>query len=178
MRKSNELRKFLSTFNRTDDEDPLKKFRFLIEISGFARGGWQKMSGLKAVVNKVEYREGGDNATKRKSPGLVDFSDVVLSRGQILAAGKGDRDILTWFTQVFDIAAKKPKASKVFRRTIDIIQQDRELNEVRRWRLKEAWPCEWEPTGDFDGEASADNIESITICHEGYQLVSSARAAL
>lgn len=165
------LKGFLATFGRTDQEDPLKVFRFHVEIDGFARFGFQKVSGLQAQTEKVEYREGGSNTTVQKSPGLTKYPDITLERGQILAAGAGDNDILTWYRQVFDVSAKKANSSAAFRRDIDLVQFDKEGTEVKRWRVYEAWPSDFTPMGDLDGQSSNDSIEKMVIAHEGFDLV-------
>jgi phage tail-like protein len=169
-------RGFLRTFNRTDDEDPMKVFRYQIEIENFSRFGFSKMTGLKATTAKTNYREGGKNTTPTKSPGLTDFADITFSRGQILQAGLGDPDILNWYTQVFNISAKKGGSSKTFRRQLDVVQFDKEGTERKRWRVVEAWPSEHNPVGEGFDAASSDNvIETMVVTHEGYRLVSSAR---
>jgi len=164
-------RKYLGTFSRTDAEDPLKVWRFQVEIEGFGRLGFSKISGLEGQTDVVEYREGGQNATVQKSPGLTKWPDLTLERGQVL--GVGVDDFLLWYTQVHDASAKKPKSSKVFRRDIDIVQFDKEGAEVRRWRVTEAWPSQWKPISDLDGSASDNSFESLTIVHEGCYLLAS-----
>lgn len=162
---------FLGTFGRTDQEDPLKVFRFHIEVEGFARLGFQKATGLQAQTDITEYREGGNNATVQKSPGLTKFPDLTFERGQILAAGFGEDDIVSWYKQVFDAGAKKPKSATAFRRDIDIVQFNKEGEEVRRWRVFEAWPSQFKATGDLDAESSDNSIENMIITHEGFKLI-------
>ncbi len=162
---------FLGIFGRTDQEDPLKVFRFHIEIENFSRFGFQKCSKLQAQTDVVEYREGGQNTTPQKSPGLTKFPNITLERGQILAAGAGDKDIMDWYQQVFDISAKKPGSSPKFRRDVDIVQFNKEGDEVARWRVVEAWPAEASPHGDFDAMQSDNSIESMTLAHEGFRRV-------
>ncbi len=163
---------FLGTFNgRTDQEDPLKTFRFHIEIENFSRFGFAKCSKLQAQTDVVEYREGGDNTTPKKSPGLTKFPNITLSRGQILAAGAGDADIMDWYQQVFDVSAKKPGSTGKFRRDIDIVQFDKEGTEVARWRVDQCWPAEHAPFGDLDAMASENSIEEMVLAHEGYRKV-------
>lgn len=165
-----QLDKYLKTFGRTDQEDPLKVFRFQIEIENFARFGFKSCSGLEAQTDVTEYREGGANTTVQKSPGLTKFPDLTLERGQILASGSGDLDIVTWYKAVFDVSAKRPKSSKVFRRDIDIVQFDKEGEEVKRWRVVEAWPSQFKAMGDLDGQSSDNSLERMVITHEGFYL--------
>ena len=165
--------KFLSTFGRTDQEDPLKVFRFFIEIENFARFGFKSCSGLEAQTDVTEYREGGNNATVSKSPGLTKFTDLTLERGQILASGMGGDDVIEWAKQVFDVGSKTGASSGTFRRDIDIVQYDKEGEEVRRWRVTECWPAQFKATGDLDGQSSDNSIEKMVITHEGFRLTGS-----
>lgn len=162
---------YLGIFNRTSQEDPLGNFLFVVEIDGFSRFGFTKCSELEAKTEVIEYREGGDNTTPRKSPGQTKFSDITLSRGQILKAGAASEDIMTWYQQVFDISAKKPGAKADFRRTIEIVQFTREGVEAARWRVKEAWPLNFKPFGALDASASDNSITEMVICHEGFSPV-------
>lgn len=165
------LFKFLQTFSRTDAEDPLAAFRFLVEIDGFARSGFQKVSGLEATIEQLKYREGGNNTTIRKSPGLTEFSDLVLERGQIFSAGVGDKDVYNWYKQGFDVSARTAKSSRTFRRDIEIVQLDKEGNEAARWRLFEAWVAKLKPMSDLDAQGNEHSIETLTIAYEGFLLV-------
>lgn len=160
-------KKFLGVFNRTDNEDPLKAFNFLVEIDGFARFGFSRVSGLSSETEVITYRESGMNTTEQKSPGLTRFGPLTFERGQILAAGMGDSDTMSWYQQVFD-SDSESGSSGTFRRTIDIVQLNKEKKPVIRWRVKNAWPSAHNPVGDFDAQQSANNIEVMTVQHEGY----------
>jgi phage tail-like protein len=168
------IEKFLETFNRTDQEDPLKVFRFHVEIDNFARFGFSKVSGLKTQTDVIEYREGGQNTTVQKSPGLTKFPNITLERGQVLSAGAGDKDVLVWATQVFDVSSRIAGSTKNFRRSIDVVQYDKEGTEVRRWKIIEAWVVTYTPFTDLDGSSSANSIEVMEIAHEGYRFIQSA----
>lgn len=168
-----DMNKFLEIFGRTAAEDPLKVFNFVIEIEQFARFGFSKVTGLQSQTDVVEYREGGQNTTPQKSTGLTKFPNVTFERGQIFAAGYGDKDILNWYTQVFDVSAKKSKSAGTFRRDIDVVQFNKEGDEVMRWRLSNAWPSEYTPTSDFDALASDNSIEKMVIAHEGFLPIAS-----
>ena len=157
---------------RTTAEDPLMVYTFVIEIEGFKRFGFSKCSRLAAETAKTEYREGGDNATAKKIPGLTTFPDITLERGQTInTPNAGGTDVLDWYQLVFDVAAKKPISSGNFRREIDIVQFDKEGNEAYRWRLTNAWPTQIQPNGDLDAMSSDVSIETMTICYEGFRLV-------
>lgn len=160
---------YLGTFNRADQEDPLKVFAYAIEIENFVRAGFSECSGLTPTTDIIEYREGNGPTTPLKSPGLTKFADLTLKRGRILAAGAGDEDFMLWYSQVYDAAARVPKSSGTFRRTIDILVFDKEGKVALRYRVRNAWPSSWTPIGDgLNATNSANMIESLTIAHEGF----------
>ena len=160
---------FLDAFNRTDTEDPLKNFRFGVEIGGFVRSLFSKVSGLSAgQTEAVEYREGGMNTNVQSSPGLTKNTDVTLERGLIVGvAGSGETNMLDWYKSVYDVSQRVPKSSKDFRRTVDIITFDKEGVVVVRWRLLQAWPKEYVPMTDLDAMASGNLMERLVLVHEG-----------
>ena len=163
--------RFLNTFGRTDQEDPLKVFRYTIEIENFARFGFSSCTGLEGQTDVTEYREGGNNATVQKSPGLTKFPDLTLERGQILAAGSGDEDVAAWYKQTFDVGAKTAASEPDFRRDVDIVQYNKEGDEVKRWRVYEAWPSQFKAFSDLNGTSSDNSVERMVITHEGFELV-------
>jgi phage tail-like protein len=163
---------FLSIFGRTSQEDPLKVFNYVVEIQGFARFGFSKCSAPQPTTEDIKYREGGQNATVLKSPGLTSFGDITLDRGQILAAGAGSKDILNWYQQVFDVRNKTSASSGTFRLDVDIVQFNKEGVEVLRWRLKNCWPKGMKPFSDLDALQSENSIEQMILVNEGFYLVS------
>ncbi len=155
---------------RSAVDDPLKSFRFVVEVEGFARVGFMEANGLELTTEMVEYREGGDNATVRKSPGLTSFANIVLRRGQFIGSSKGgDDDFAEWAQEVFDTAARA--VPNDFRKTLDIVQYHRDGGEARRWRLFECVPSRYKPASDFNATANEDSIEELEVAHEGFVLL-------
>ena len=162
---------FLGVFARTDQEDPIKVFRYTIAVDNFSRFGFSKMTGLKATTEEVKYREGTMNTTPQKSPGITTFSDVTFERGVVISPGQGAFDMIIWYTQVFDVSSKNASSARAFRRTIEVTQNFKDGTVALQWRLVEAWPKEIEPFPDLDAMTSNDDIEKMVICHEGFQLL-------
>ena len=81
-------------------QDPLRGFRFLVEIDGIASGGFVRVKGLSREVKHESYREGGVNEYEHKLLTQVSYPVVVLERGLALddlwkwalAAADGDVD--------------------------------------------------------------------------------------
>ncbi|MBP1774827.1 MAG: phage tail protein, partial [candidate division NC10 bacterium] len=61
--------------------DPYRNFNFLVEIDGISQGRFAECSGFGASNDPIEYREGGDNRTVRKLPGMTKYPNIVLKWG-------------------------------------------------------------------------------------------------
>lgn len=145
-------------FADTSRYDPYKSFKFEVSISGnmtFAKAGFQKVSGLKAKTDVVEYREGADDNTVSKSPGLTKYDPIVLERGM-----SEDTDMWDFFLKAFNADSK-------YRASMKIVLRDRVGNAVKTWNIVEAWVSEYD-TGDFDAMSNNVMLEKITLQHEGF----------
>jgi len=140
-----------------------KKFKFVVEIDGVASAGFQKCSELSVEVANVQYSEGGA-LIPNKSPGRLTFADVTLERG-----ATQDQDLFDWMTQVADASANAGLNEPEFKRNLDIVQQDRDGSELRRWRLNNAWPVKF-VAGDWDNEADENVIESVTLTYDFFEI--------
>lgn len=152
---------------RSINEDPIKTYRFRIEIDGFIRAGFSSATGLSKDMAVVEYREGGMNETPQKSLGLASFPDITLTRGQIVD-GAGEFDMIDWDAESFDLGVLGHPGE--YRRDLDVIQYGNRGQEVRRWRVVNAIIKTMKPMGDPNGQASENSMESITLAHEGFRL--------
>lgn len=155
---------------RTSIEDPLKNFRFRVEVDGISRAGFSEVSGLQRETDVVEYREGGSNETPQKSAGLSKFADITLDRGQIIGSNQGgDDDFYNWAQDVHDTATGGN--SLQYRKDLDIVQYNSLNVEVRRWTIEQAWPKLYKPFSDLQGLGTENSIERLVIAHEGFDKV-------
>lgn len=150
---------------RTTTEDPIKKFRFRIEVDGFARMGVHDVSGLTKDVSVTGYREGGQNETEQKSPGLASYSDITLKRGVIV--GPGDDDFEAWMNQVHQLGAIGNPGS--FRRAVTIILVSNDGRDAFAYDVMNAWPKTETPFEGLNGLASENQFETIVLVHEGFK---------
>jgi phage tail-like protein len=74
--------------------DPYNNFNFLVEIDGITRAAFQEASGFDSAIDVVEHREGGENTTVRKLPGMTKYSNITLKWG-----ATDDRDLYDWHRQ-------------------------------------------------------------------------------
>jgi phage tail-like protein len=140
-----------------------KKFKYVVEIDGVASANFQKCSELSAEIGKTEYHEGGA-LIPDKSPGRVAFADVTLERGAC-----SDHDLYDWFVECVDAAAGSGVLDPQYKRGVDIVQQDRDGSELRRWRLANAWPMKF-VAGDWDNESDDNVIEKLTFTYDYFEL--------
>lgn len=147
-----------------------KKFKFVVDIDGFESqpglGGtaFQKCSELSYEIAKVEYSEGG-SLIPDKSPGRLTFADVTLERGVT-----SSQEMYDWATDVADAASNSGLKDPSYKRTVDIVQQDRNGATLRRWRLFNAWPTKF-TAGEWDNEADENVIEMLTLTYDVFELI-------
>ncbi|MEE9591591.1 MAG: phage tail protein [Thermodesulfobacteriota bacterium] len=139
-----------------DRRDPYTGFNFLVEIDGITRAAFSECSGLSTDTDPIEYRDGSEDITVRKIPGLKKFANLSLKRGMTK-----DLEIWKWRKTVLDGATERKSGSIVL------------LNEARepalRWNFREGWPTKWEgPSLNATGNEAA--IETLEIVHEGLEL--------
>lgn len=141
-----------------------KKFKFVIEIDGFTYFGFQKCSELSAEVAVVEHREGG-SLLPDKTPGLVTVPNITLERG-----ATDDEEMFNWFKEVVDMAANLGEGlpDPGYARDLDIVQQDRDGSELRRWPIKNAWPRKF-VAGEWDNEADEVVITMLELVIERFE---------
>lgn len=133
--------------------DPFRNYNFLVEIDDIARGAFQEANGLQVTTEVVEYREGGDQTT-RKLPGRTSYGNIVLRRGVT-----ADDSLWLWHREVIN--------GKDVRRNGSIVVLDLDINlELARWNFIRAWPTQYEGPS-FDATANELAIEAFTLAHEG-----------
>lgn len=137
--------------------DPYGNFNFLVEIDGIARAAFQEASGFDSSIDVTDHREGGDNITMRRLPGMTKYSNISLKWGVT-----DDAELYDWHMQWVkgDPAAKRKNGS--------VVLLDRQGNEKVRWNFFSAWPAKW--TGpSFNAEGNDVAIETLELAHEGIE---------
>ena len=132
--------------------DPLRAFRFLVEIDGIASGGFTRVKGLSRELKIESYREGGVNEYEHKLVTQVTHPVVVLERGLALD------DLWKWALAAAD--------GDIKRKTVFIRLQN-EANERKwAWQIEWAIPVKWTAT-DLDAQTSPVVMESLELAHHG-----------
>jgi phage tail-like protein len=143
-------------------DDPYGGYNFEILINGISddgtavKGSFAEATGLEVDIQPIEYRNGAEDITVRKIPGLKKFPNIVLKRGIL-----GDTALWTWIQEAMD--------GKVQRTEGSVVLLDENKQEVMRWNFKRGWPCKWTGPG-LNAKNSEIGMETLEICHEGLQL--------
>src|SRR3954453_20949138 len=109
--------------------DPLRGFRFLLEIEGLTSGGFTRVKGISREVKHESYREGGVNEYEHKLVTQVSYPVVVLERGLALD------DLWDWALATAD--------GDVKRRTIRVRLLDEAGEKRWAWQIEHALPVKW-----------------------------------
>jgi len=133
-------------------QDPLRGFRFLVEIDGIASGGFVRVKGLSREVRHESYREGGVNEYEHKLVSHVSYSVVVLERGLALD------DLWKWALAAAD--------GDVARKTVWVRLQDEAGDKAWAWQIEHAYPVKW-TASDLDAQSAQVVMESLELAHHG-----------
>lgn len=162
------------------DKDPIRNFKFAVKfagITGEARSGFSRVSGLKDNTEVVEYREGTDRGSPRKLMGQTTYDNVVCERGITLNTELRDwRKLITNYDKGRDLAAEGDvegpgggASGGLLRREVDIELGDyhNENNGAAWvWTANAAWPISLE-IGEFTGDGNDVVVETVEFAHEG-----------
>jgi phage tail-like protein len=140
--------------------DPLRNFRFRVEIDNTQVAGFSEVHTGASVTEVVEYREGTDPARIRKLPGLTRYGNITLKAGVTHSL-----ELYNWRKQVIagDIASA--------RRQVAIIVQDEGGTDQARWVVREAWPSVYDAS-DLNAKGNEVLIELLELVNEGIERVS------
>lgn len=133
-------------------QDPLRGFRFLVEIEGLTSGGFARVKGLQREIKYESYREGGLNDYEHKLFTQVTYPAVILERGLALD------DLWKWAQATAD--------GDIQRKNVRIRLENEAGEKVWAWQLDWAMPVKW-ACSDLDAASSQVAIESLEIAHHG-----------
>ena len=134
-------------------KDPYGSFRFIVEIDGIVRAAFKEVSGLESDVEVKDYREGGENTTVRKLPGLTKYGNIQLKWGMT-----DDPELYDWHQDVIRGDFERKNGS--------IVLFNQKGDEVARWNFVRAWPTKWNGPA-LNAESSDIAIDTLELVHEG-----------
>ena len=142
--------------------DPYSSYNFLVTVNGVSddgkavSGSFTEVSGLELEVSPIEYRNGSENITVRKMPGLAKYTNITCKRGIT-----GDLDFWNWILS--GVQGQLQRADGA------VAMLDENRAEVMRWNFRRGWACKY--TGP--GLNAANNeiaMETLEIAHEGLEI--------
>lgn len=133
------------------DAYPLTKLQFQVELDGFPVASFTEVMGLDSETEVIEYREGTEDITPRKIPGLTKYGNITLKRGV-------SRDLSLW-----EWMKHKDRRDG----TITLLNRNREPQ--LRIRFRSGWPCRWE-LSDLDASSNEILVETLEISHQGFDI--------
>ncbi len=141
-----------------------KKFKFIVRIDGIDAFEFEKAGPLEMEVAKVEQWQGG-RIIAQKEPGRTTFPDCVLVRGKT-----SDLQIWNWMKTVSDASKNGGTIAPDYKKTVDIIPQDRDNTTLKPHRLFNAWPCKLK-AGEWDNTADENVVEEVTLCYDYFDII-------
>lgn len=134
--------------------DPLRAYNFKLLVNNITEGHFTEVTGLGVKVERISYREGGNNSVVRAIPGRVTYAAVTLRFGLTVST-----DLWDWLMSAVE--------GRVQRRNVSIVMLDPAgSTEVLRWNLINAWPQEWYGS-PLDALSQELAIETLVLAHEG-----------
>jgi phage tail-like protein len=134
-------------------KDPLRNFRFRLEIEGVQQAGFSEVSGFDVTVDPIDYREGTDPTHVRKLTGLTKYGNITLKWGVT-----DSLELHNWHRQIVN--------GDIQRKNIAIIVVNEAGEDKARFEIVEAWPSKYDPT-DLNAKGNEVAIETLEICNEG-----------
>ena len=143
-------------------QDPLRAYRFKVEIDAIVQAGFSEVTGVAAEVEVEDVWEGGNNYYHHKLPKAARQNNLTLKKGLT------DSDEL-WQWYLATIKALGGEG-KLQRKTLHVVLYDTDgTTEMWRWRMDGAYPVKW--TGpEFKADGNAVAVETLEIAHNGVSL--------
>ena len=138
-------------------DDPYPSHNFQLIVNGISdgksvSGGFTEISGLEVALTPIEYRNGTEDFTVRKLPGLKTQTNIVCKRGST-----GHVEFWNWIKSGLDGDVKRAEGA--------ILLKDENQVEVMRWNFSRGWPCKYSGPS-FNAKNNEIAIESLEICVE------------
>ena len=139
--------------------DPLRNFRFRLEIDGIQLASFSDVAIGETTTEAIDYREGMDPMHVRKLSGLTKYGNITLKRGIT-----DSLEIFNWHKQ---IVAGQIQAN---RKQVAIVAIDEAGADRARFVVSEAWPTKYDPS-DLNAKGNEVFIELLELVNEGIERV-------
>jgi phage tail-like protein len=142
-------------------QDPLRKFRFRLEIDGLEQAAFSEVAIGDAASDAIEYREGDEAPTARKLSGLTKFANVTLKWGIT-----DSMELAEWHRLIVDGATLQEE----IRKTVVIRIQNEAGDDKAAFEITRAWPTKYDPS-DLNGTGNEVAIDSLELANEGIRRI-------
>ena len=140
--------------------DPIRNFRFQLEIDNVTRAGFAEVAIAETTVEAIDYREGTEPAHVRKLSGLTKYGNITLKWGVTESL-----ELFKWHN---DVSAGLISER---RKTVAIsVLEESGKTEVARFVVSEAWPIKYDPS-DLNAKGNEVFIEVLELVNEGIERV-------
>ena len=139
--------------------DPLRNFRFRLEIDGLQLAGFSDVAIGATVTETIDYREGTDPPLVRKLSGLTKYGNITLKRGIT-----DSLELFCWHQQIVQGGLDNG------RKRVIIVVQDETGQDKVRFVVTDAWPVKYDP-GDLVAKGNEVFIELLELANEGIERV-------
>jgi phage tail-like protein len=140
-------------------QDPLRNFRFRLEIDGIQQAGFSEVTIADTTTDAIDYREGNEASHFRKLSGLTKFANVTLKWGATESL-----DLYKWHANVTALGSGAPNN----RKKVTVIVVDEAGKDKARFVITDAWPIKYTP-GALTGKGNDVMIESLELANEGIE---------
>ncbi len=155
------IQQFVVNPSRTD---PYKRINFRVKWDGRVIPGISFVSPISRRTAAIQYREGGDLANQRTTPGLTTILPVTLRRGVA-----HDPAFETWADQVWNPASAGAVSLKDYRKNVSIELVNLSGQVVKRYLLYRCWPTEYTALSALNAAASAKATETLIILCDAWE---------
>jgi phage tail-like protein len=139
--------------------DPLRNFRFRLEIDGIQQAGFSEVAIGETTTDAVDYREGNEPAHVRKLSGLTKYGNITLKWGVT-----DSLELFNWHKAI--VAGQIQKQ----RKQVAIVVVDEAGSDKARFVVSEAWPIKYDPS-DLNAKGNEVFIEVLELANEGIERV-------
>lgn len=137
--------------------DPLRNFRFRLEIDQITQGYFSEATIGDTTTDPIDYREGTDPTHVRKLSGLTKYGNISLKWGVTDSV-----ELYEWHKAVVAAGAMDN------RKTVKIVVIDEAGEDKASFLVSEAWPTKYDPS-DLNAKGNEVFIELLELVNEGIE---------
>lgn len=140
-------------------KDPLRNFRFRLEIDGIQQAGFSEVTVADTTTDVIDYREGNEPPHFRKLSGLTKFANVTLKWGVT-----DSLELYNWHAKVVELGS----SGEGNRKKVTVVVLDEAGKDAARFVIADAWPVKYTP-GALTGKGNDVMIETLEFANEGIE---------